>query len=579
MNSFLEAPVAVWTGTWKRASARARWAAVLLSLMLGSAQMIGSRIAADGSLGVSTAGHAAILCAEILLASACFALLFVPVLSAAGRWEGWTGTTAPRGLWNASPAKRILVIAGILVVCWSVYWFVLWPGTVTNDSFNQLEQAMGQRWLSDHHPLLNTLIIKAILVPVYGLVGNYSVAISAVTAVQLVVLAGIYAASINALRGFSPPRGLLNIIIAFFALSPLFGWYSVTIWKDVWLTAFVLALASAGAVIVQRLRAGARPGAVLWTTFMIVALGVMFSKKTGIYLMVPMVLVVVCFLGAHAWKARAKWLAIGLLPVVLYLLAQPLLLDLTNAAPGSTREMFSVPSQQISRVVRDDPKSLSAEQRESIARFYSGKNLGALYDPHLADPVKNALDTEALNSDLSGYLLLWAKLGAEHPKAYLESFLEGTVGYWYPNVSYWKVNSADWVAKANQFHANELKDPSHGPGMSEEFLSQIPSDRTTNEGYRRVLSAEVDNRLPDIPVIGWTLKLGAWTWAVLICAAIAFVRRRVIAIPVLVLEAFVWVSCLISPVFAEARYAIPMLAMLPLLAVLAGTRAEEEPQR
>ena len=86
----------------------------------------------------------------------------------------------------------------------------------------------------------------------------------------------------------------------------------------------------------------------------------------------------------------------------------------------------------------------------------------------------------------------------------------------------------------------------------------------------------VNVHLPSIPVLGAAFSIGGWTWAALVFAAVAFLRRRRAHVPVFLLAAAVLATCLISPVFAEARYAYPILLLLPLLGITAFEHREPQ---
>ncbi|MHA3724900.1 DUF6020 family protein [Leucobacter sp. HY1910] len=571
-----------WRNSWKTATPATWWLAIVVALAFGFAKMAGWRIVQEQSLKLTSLLRIVAFAGEVLLAAAVFLVILLPIFHAARNWTGWSLPSRRSKFWGLPFWPLAAALFGIFAVGWGVYWVLLWPGTISPDTLVQIRQALGKTPYADHHPLANTLAIQAVLRPALALTGDVQTALGIVSLVQLLVLAVIYALCVASLREFAPPRWLLTTSLVLLVAHPMMGWFSVTLWKDVWLTAFVTAFATAAALIVVRMRRGVAPGWLLWLAFVTTALGVMFSKKTGIYLVVPMLLIVLFFLGRDRlqglWRGfylrRAQWLGLGGTAVILYVAGHAALITTLDALPGDKREMFSLPSQQIARVVRDYPEQLDASSREAIDRYYAGADIGKAYVFDRADAVKNRFDSEAFDADPAGFVKLWLRQGAEHPASYVDTLLASTTGYWYPDMPYAKrgpayrlVSHDDWVMMLNA-SSTAFK----GENTAHELDPNLDSDRTEPGRYRAFFAHEINHKLPQLPIIGWALNIGVWTWAAVFLTAIAMLRRRSAAAPVSVLLLLVWGTAMISPVFAEARYAAPLLSMLPLLAVIAGSR-------
>ena len=289
----------------------------------------------------------------------------------------------------------------------------------------------------------------------------------------------------------------------------------------------------------------------------------MLAKKSGIYLVVPLVLLSTPVLRG----LRRRWLVAGAAAVVAYLVIHAGLMAAFHVEPGSEAEAYSLPSQQIARVVRDDGAALSAEDHAAIERYYPGTNLGEVYRPRLADPVKGALDTQALDADRPGYLGLWLRLGVEYPQAWGDAALAATSGYWYPGTTYLQVRAEDWTVQVSRYSvADDVPRDAIDPNVSS--CADPPA-------YRTAMASAVNSWLRVLPVPGWLQSLGLWFWACVVLAVMAWLRHRAEAVPVVVLAGMVWVTCMVSPVYAEARYAYPLLLLVPVLAatVLGGRAA------
>lgn len=552
-----------WLAMVQTSSRRVRLLTAVLCVVFATAHRLGFWIETFDELLRGGPVSLVLLAAEIVLTAVVFAAVLLPLLHWA---SGYSGLEArqPRGIWAWPTPRRLFAVFSAMALVWFCYWLLLWPGATSPDSYQQLKQALGLEPYSDHHPLVHTLGIQTVLRPALEVTGSISAAISVVSLVQLLLLAGLFTLFFEMLRGLRLPSWVLNLTLGLFALHPLTGWFSVTLWKDMWLATFVLLLAGVGVVIVRR---GAdRISWRWWTLFFGAALGALVAKKTGVYVVVPFILGTSILLRG---RTLVTWLGLGLIAVGSYFAIHTTLLDSLDATAGSKVEAFSVPSQQIARVVRDAPESLTTQDWADLARFYPGGDLGLDYLPHLADNTKGAMDAAAFEADPRGYLEFWTRLGKANPVLYVEATLAGTSGYWYPHTRYWQTQATDWTVLVNTPQYN------HGvtPGSVD---PEITDPRLEPPWHKGAAATMVNVHLPSIPVLGAAFSIGGWTWAALVFAAVAFLRRRRAHVPAFLLAAAVLGTCLISPVFAEARYAYPILLLLPLLGITAFERREPQ---
>jgi outer membrane receptor protein involved in Fe transport len=72
------------------------------------------------------------------------------------------------------------------------------------------------------------------------------------------------------------------------------------------------------------------------------------------------------------------------------------------------------------------------------------------YDPTFADNVKNRFNKYATEDDLKAYFNVWLKGLVKHPVTYIESTLNNTFGYYYPNTYRLGINyhEGKWNANA-----------------------------------------------------------------------------------------------------------------------------------
>lgn len=541
-----------------REAARGTWVlAVLMGTLFGVWQALGSRMERFGSLMPSgLLGNVALL-SEIAISAIVFVLVLLPLLHLVSKPSGAHVTSTRTGLWAMSNAKRRILVTGILFAVWLVWWAFLWPGALSRDSYTQVIQALELIPYSDAHPIAHTLAIQAVLEPALALTGSMDIAIASVTFVQALGFAVILGFCIDGFRTLGAPNWLLTASIVFFAANPFIGWMSVTLWKDVWLSAFLLAFATATTLVVQRARRGEAPS---WKLLLLVAFAAgaaMLSKRTGVYVVVPTVLLVVLVVRAY----RLRWLAAGSAGLAIYVGVHAALLALFNVAPAVETEAWSLPSQQIARTVQAHGPTLSEGEKREIERFFPETNLGEAYLPYISNPVKGALNGDVLAEDRGAFLALWGSLAQQYPRTYIEATLASTYGYWYPNTQYWMVMGLDWTAMVNM--------DAHRRPETVHLKEAVSETRKTATPVVAMAEEQVNTNLRHLPVLRWMLSPGAWTWALVLFAGIAVVRKKAVAVPGILVAALVWASCLLSPVYAEARYAFPVLLLIPLCAAAA----------
>ena len=545
-------------------------AAVVVSVILGVASIAGERIFSQGKLGVTGLASLGLLLIEIVVATIVVFLLTAPGFAMARSYKGLPEADYTSGFWALSPLRRRATLAAGFIAVWSVYWVMLWPGSITQDSFRQIIQALHLVPYSDHHPIAHTLVIEGLLTPLVAITNDVTVSLSIITAVQMVVLAAIFALCVDAMREFRLPTWILTATYVLFLLHPLTGWYSVTLWKDIWLGTFVFALGTVSAIIVSRARDGRPIPWSMWAVFALSIVAVAFSKKTGLIIVLPLVAVAVFYLRG---RNLVKWVSLGLTGVLAYLAGHALIVAALQVKPGSEAEAWSMPVQQIARTVAENGDSLSATERAAIDEFFNGADIGELYEPWISDPIKKRLNVDLLDTRRDEFVSLWLTLGREHPATYVDATLNQTYGYWYPDVTYWMTSASSWSDILRYNAADKRKDSLEKTVAAQLYIEYNGGEVVTVEPYKPELFPL--NSIRRIPIIGWLLSLGAWTWTALVFTAISISRRTVQSRPVSVLMVIVLATCALSPVFAEARYAYPVLLLLPLLGSLTFMRTAE----
>ncbi len=344
---------------------------------------------------------------------------------AAKGFPGGKGKTTGRGGVELPLPVLHFLCVGVLLICWLPTFLSIVPGVFSYDAYAEWEQVK-TGMITSHHPVVHVLLVGGLLEGFYRLTGSYNVGIGIYTALQMFFVANVLALTVLFLkkRGISPWGRLLTLI--FYGLSPVIQLFSICTTKDVIFSAFELLLLLLVLVFMGDRDRFFTDGKVQ-AGFVAAAFGTMIFRNNGLYI-VLLLLALLLFFCRKYWK-RYVLLALGIL--LLYGIYVGPVYRIFSVSPGGIEEMLSVPIQQMARVYHYDYASLPQEDLQLLYQVLPQENLQA-YKPTVADPVKCGFNREGFAQNRKQLLGLWIRWGASHPLSYINSFLVGTVDFWYP---------------------------------------------------------------------------------------------------------------------------------------------------
>lgn len=547
-----------------------RYGLMALCVVLGFAAVEANAIKTMDTLKlpVSSFGHIALVAflafAAMLLGERVMRWLNAPDgegasfrLGFAGGWKPWLALTA------------------IILACWAPYVIYLYPGVMWYDTSNQLLQwnnlpnlfTSGQ--LTDHHPVLDTAVF-GMFVDLGNRIGSGDLGIFLYSIVQSAVAAGVFAHSLQFMHGIHASHRMTMASLIFICLFPIFPMYSITMVKDSLFLPLMLAFFMQSISIV-RTRGVALKSPLGLAAFLLCALAIALTKKTGLYVVVLTAIVLLFAAGAR-FRWRIALVALAVAATMMALLPKAVF-PAAGIAPGGKQEMLAIPIQQSARVLRDHGASLDPQRRkalECVVPMSSAKR----YVTTIADPVKGYVWDPHKDACLSGFMQAWLLEFFDHPGTYVAAFAGLEYG---------------WLALPPLVSANE-------GGQSELRLLPVYAQGTDHaffEGHDRIgLSysgaehgknvEDAVNAIENIPGIRLVFSRAIWTtWmAAFICYECLRRRRadgwlRLAAVsPFLISFLLLWVSPT-SETIEAMRYAAPQIMMVPLaLAVVAAWEHE-----
>ncbi len=446
--------------------------------------------------------------------------------------------------------KSIFFVVGILILSWSLYYIIFFPGVVTWDSYYQIEQGLRFVPLTDEHPFLHTLFQGFVISCGSKILGTINLGISVQSIIQMIFVAFVISYSLKTMAKYQIPPVVRIISLLFYSLHPLIGIYSVTLWKDIWLSTFILLYCSLLIDIFCDSEKFFKSKLKVFL-FMLTILFIMLSKGTGI------IYIVLSFIPLY-FKLQKKYFfkssIIYLLSFTVIFFIRVFLMPYLGIIKGHVREPMSVPIQQIARVVKEHGEDINDEQKIEINEILPFDRLPDLYSPTLSDNVKSEFNEKIFLSNPRKYAKLWIKLGLRYPKTYIESFLCNSYGYWYPEVKYWIVSSDSYIKMINFYKSNDWE-------IYDKDIERYPSN---DLNFRNTTAEFINKYIREVPIISSLFSVAFYFWAELLAFAF-LLKNRKNNIGVLFSIVFAtFLGCIMSPVHAEMRYAYPAVLMFPL---------------
>lgn len=486
--------------------------------------------------------------------------------------------------------RSIAIFSLIMLVCWMPWYVANFPGGTYWDTYYQIyqvypenhpiavipwaeiyDQTLTDAWLVDHHPVFTTLVYGAFGWVSDQLTGNWMAGVALFCFLQGAAHVVAFTASVAYLRKIGCPAALAFAAYAYFALAPFISTWAMCMVKDsffglLYVPYFMLlfeTVRTRGAVLERRRNV---------VLFVLCALGLCLTKKTGMFVVIPTAL-----LGMIVFRKRSRkpagfdeaaqphktarprnaFLLQGAVCAAVMLVLFPLVLfPALNIEAGGKQEVLGPLFQQTARYVLDWGDQIPPEERDAIAAVIDYDKLAEQYEFDFEDSVKYRFNLDATNEDIARYLAVYVKEGLRHPESYLAA-AASLAGFYVAPCAYINIRMVTVDTKMGPDQRYMLWNPDELDGLRNGL----------DEAYKAVA------HIPGIDIPLLIVTYAFWLPAALVYLAFRHrLKSALLFIPPLVLLAF----CIIAPVY-DARYVVPILDAAPLffcgvMVLLQGTR-------
>lgn len=425
--------------------------AIIPGLVIGSMHSIGKYIKQDGGVNVSLSAFLYWLL-SLALAFFCIASLFLLI----DRYKADEHKKMSDLI--HTKMRYCIVVFVLLLVFLTPSYLSVYPGLFNYDAPEQLSQFMLEQ-VTEHHPVIHTYLFGQIFYYGYQLFEDMNIALCLYFIVQTI----IFSLMLVYIFGFFYEKNVPIIIhcILFLGITmyPPITLHLLCVTKDNYFTLCLVDFLIVNYKFFDKEEKDfSISDRLLWILFLF---GTIAFRNNAVY---------VAILMAPLWfyetivvknkKIRSALVMVGIFLAIFLLYKYPFTRMVTVRGIDS-REMLSVPVQQLSRVYVYHYDELTEDERQDIEILFSNIDLKTWYNPGISDVPKYYVNKELLGS--KKYITLYLELFKRYPKEYVDSFLENNYGFWYmwPElVLTWQNDRGYMYIKSFEPFSIESKNPS-----------------------------------------------------------------------------------------------------------------------
>lgn len=459
-----------------------------------------------------------------------FFLVSFLLLSLLNYITGNYSITLDKNLSKKSFFRYMMLIAVLLLLCWSPYLLSYYPGSVLADSLVSIRQSLSEHITSNHYPVVYSLLV-GVFIKIGRFLGNINIGVFLYSLFQSIVMSITLSFTLVWLFQKGIHKLCLLVFFLFYAVMPFFPAYAIIMWKDpIYSCALLLlmillfeTLASRGKMLSSPKMIGA---------FLFLFAIISFLRNNGIYT------VILCSLILFIYYRRQMLVAfmIFLSFIGLYFIITGPVYD-TMGIESEFVESLGIPMQQLGYTIATDGE-LTPSEKEFLFTLLPEKNWKKDYRPCIVDPMKWDPEFNAayLEDNKFVFIKIWAGVMTRNFGSYINAYCLETFGYW------------KLLVQNNYGYVDTY--------ISDNELSIVPTDM-----FSHIFGISIQNKLNSFrPMIG----SGTLLWCFLICLYLCVMQSE--RTWLILLPAFAnWLVILIAtPVAFSLRYVYIYALSLPL---------------
>lgn len=325
--------------------------------------------------------------------------------------------------------KLWMIFALLFLLCWIPVYLCYFPGCLSSDSLDITQQAMGITKINNHHPIMYTLLLRMCIL-VGERLGGVTAGIAIFSLLQMIIQATILAYCVEKIRSYGCNYIVLGGSLIFFSCSFIIAFYSITLWKDVlfscWILLLVLFLFEKLCTEKNNFKFKKRD----MLSIVILSFLIAFGKNNGIYIII-LTGIVVCFYFRKHYKMLVP---VFLSTIIAILFIQGPVYNMLQIRHGNFCESVAIPLQQIGYTVKYNGE-ITNEQSEFLDQLIPLDKMKEAYVENTSDGIKfnENFNNTFLEDNKMEFFKVWVGMFVNNPVAYVKAFLLETMGYWHIN--------------------------------------------------------------------------------------------------------------------------------------------------
>ncbi len=337
---------------------------------------------------------------------------------------------------DAPTQKLIIVWALSFIICmigYLPYLLTYYPGVIEYDSWIQLRQVFGDPY-SNHHPWLHTMMIKGLYTLGLTLFHSEKRAVAFYSLCSMALLSSAYASSIGYLYKKGVKRCLLILLLLIYALTPINGIFSITMWKDIPFASSVLFFI----ILLCKLHDDTLQGKnnpLHWLLFIPISFFMCFFRSNGLYtfiLIIPVMLYIY-------WQHKKSFILSVMAVMVMAVIYKDPVFQYFGVQNVDLIESLSIPAQQMAAVISYGGE-ISEKDMALLEEIIDINKVPEAYlgSQGCSDAIKDLVretDNQQYISDHKGeFFAAWLRTGSKNIFYYYKAYIDETNGFWYHSV-------------------------------------------------------------------------------------------------------------------------------------------------
>lgn len=445
---------------------------------------------------------------------------------------------------NQTTKKIWLISAVVIFLAWLPYFLMYYPGILTPDSLDSVNQSLGVEELKNYHPVMFTLFVKLIL-KIGLLFGDLNFAVGCFSIVQMIIMSTIFGYSVYWLSKKGMPKYILVLTSIFYAVNPVVAMYSITMWKDIVFNGFVLLLflflidiiISKGNVLINK-------KGLAYFSFLSILLA--FGRNNGILVVLTTVVILAIYLKAFLKKIVPVFISV----LVFILVIQRPVYSALDIEKSPASEALGIPLQQIAYTAKAGG-TFTKEQEDFLNKIIPLTKAKEVYIPSIVNAVKfnEEFDKYYLEDNKIRFFKVWAGALPANFSHYTKAYLMQTLGYYH-------IGTTNWICRYN------IVKNQHNLYNTDFIKAAV------NVDLKAGVYIFIEN-VGKIPIVSSIYSIATWVWITFFCCIVLYIKgRRNLLLPLIPLIS-IWLSLMIgTPAFCEFRYMLSFHYCLPFILML-----------